>query len=138
MVKTTVKYICDRCGKEVEFCADGSGEYKKTLEWGRVSVDGNNSTKYNFCPGCFINFRNRLGTFLNDYTEREDEPTEIYYEIKDCISTLSGKNFDAMLNRYNTQSYCDFYMYKVYSDRKQKYLWNPHSKNFEFIGDVND
>ena len=32
MVKTSVKYTCDRCGKETEFCADGSGEYKKMLE----------------------------------------------------------------------------------------------------------
>ena len=138
MIETTVKYICDRCGKEVEFCADGSGEYKKTLEWGRVSVDGHNSTKYNLCPGCFIGFRNRLGTFLNDYIKLEEEPIEIYYEVGDCISTLSGKDFDVMLKEYNTYPYNYFYMYRVYIDRKQKYLWNPCSKNFEFMGDVND
>lgn len=132
MVKTSVKYTCDRCGKETEFCADGSGEYKKTLEWGRISVDSHNSTKYNLCPDCFTKFSKRLKSFINEYM------VDVYFEINDGTFTMQTHDYDKAYKSYLARCRPYFYMYEVYRDKKKKYLYSWNLKSFNFVGDVND
>ena len=132
MVKTTVKYTCDRCGKEIEFCADGSGEYKKTLEWGRISVDSHNSTKYNFCPDCFAKFSNRLKSFINE------DMVDVYFEINDGTFTMQTHDYDKAYKSYLARCRPYFYMYEVYRNKKKKYLYSWNLKSFNFVGEVDD
>lgn len=132
MVKTTVKYICDRCGKEIEFCADGSGDYKKIISWGRVSIDSGSSIKYNLCHDCLLCFSSVVKSFM-DEGQVEDCSTIYYVYYNNTDTYTADDDFDSALERYVAYDGKSLYKMEYYKDRAIKYLWNPVSNNFEVV-----